>query len=193
MGILRKAMRRAFAAMCLGAALLAGGASAQASVHFNVYFDNTFDEVVSADHLIGTGTFSFDNDLLDGSHLYTTLVNPQILFTLMGETFTQADMSTSAALEVVLYTTPRGRDFYFSAPIGSGAYAGGSVDFLNSNGATLSLEPSGFSPVPFNLYFGFGGSLDSAGNYGATLVPEPASLSIYSLLFALVAARYRRR
>lgn len=193
MGILKKAMRRAFAAMFLGASLLAGNTAAQGSVHFDVYFDNTFDEVVSVYHLIGTGTFSFDNDLLDGNHLYTSLVNPQISFTVMGETFTQADMSTSAALEVVLYTTPRGRDFYFSAPLGSGAYASGSVDFLNSNGATLSLEPSGFSPVPFNLYFGFGGSLDSAGNYGATLVPEPASLSICSLLFALVAARYRRR
>jgi len=193
MNVLVTTMRRVFAAMVLGATLFVQGGAAQASMHFDVYFDDTFDEVVSVNHLIGTGTFDFDNDLADGNYLYSSLINPQIHFTLMGETFTQNDMSTSPALEVVIYTTPRGRDFYFSAPLGSGSFASGSVDFQNGNGAVLSLEPSGFSPIPYNLYFGFGGSLTSSGTYGATVVPEPTTMTVCSVLFAVGAAMCRRR
>ena len=189
----RKALQRVAAAMVLGVASLGAASSADASMLFNVYFDNVFDEVVTAQDVIGSGTFGFDNDLLDGSYLYTGLVNPQIVFTVMGETFTQADMSTSPAMEVVIYTTPRGRDFYFSAPLGSGAYFGGSVEFQNANGAILSLEPAGFSPIPYNLYFGSGGTLDASGTYGSVVVPEPGTFSMMSTLFTLVIGWTRGR
>ena len=149
---------------------------------FDFDLDDTFDDTLS-EPFVGTGTFSFDGDLEDGTYALETLENFDFNFSFTdGSTFTNADILTppEEAL-VIISTTETERRVQFSNvnPFGSTELVG-SLDFANFDNQTfLSFEPPGIGG-DLNLYAAneilgtYNGVAvsDTNNGSGATPVPE---------------------
>ena len=187
-----------------GLGLVSGAPPANAGMIFATHFDNTFNRTLSPPG-VGSGVLSFDNDLEDGTYAWSTLTNPAFSFAVGGASFSLADITTSTtALGLTIYQS--GTDWYFDGPYSEESFAGGAVEFENSNGALAAFEPNFGSP-PFNLYVVatswevvdsdleiYDGFL---GTYGVnpTAVPEPGTLTLLAMggLLVCVLGAWRRR
>lgn len=148
---------------------------------FNFEFDNSPDSVIDPNNIVGTGTFSFDGDLGDGTFALADLPNYEFFFDFGGDTFTNADITTPLdELLAIISTSENDRFLKFS---NTGSVSGpfrGSIDFqnsANSSNTALSFQPPGGN---FDLYF----TSSNFGTYRGSIevdddvqpVPEPASV-----------------
>lgn len=184
--------------------LLAGCVLSLGVARANDFNNVVFTDSSTGNSIIGSGTFSFDNTVGDGTYLLTNLTNYNFDFTVNGVNFTNSNLDTSdlANVEAVIYDN--GNNFYFNtdcqaAPNGTGCYestTGGTLGFFNGTDY-ISTEPNYYGPTPLNVYeFG---SPDNAqptlGYYGtpAGLTPEPESLWLLGTgLAAMLLLRFRR-
>lgn len=121
---------------------------------FDFDLDDTFNDTVS-EPFFGTGTFSFDGDLENGTYALESLENYDLNFSFTdGSSFTNADILTPLEeVLVIISTTDTERSVQFSNvnPFGSTELFG-SLDFANFDNQTfLSFEPPGIGG-DLNLY-----------------------------------------
>lgn len=181
------------ASLALGALLISlAQGSASAITVFPVQFDNRGlipQSIQPIPPFVGKGTFSFDDHLQDGSHLFNSLNNPALSLLINGEAFTLADKVVyDKSLAVVIYDG--GSRFYFDGPQAANTILGGSLELTNARFSTLAFEPSGYTLPPYNLYLSIGPTSSVAGTYG-NLVPAP--LPFVGLGAALASTRRLRR
>ncbi|WP_224413059.1 PFE-CTERM domain-containing protein [Oscillatoria salina] len=151
------------AALCLVSASLPAQAF---SVTFS--FDNTPSGAIDST-IVGTGTFSYDGDLGNGTFGLTTLPNYSFNFNFGGTNFfDNADIATPVANVLVQISESNGTRFVNFGGSGGGPN-GGSIDFAtsgNPNFNRLSFQP-GFG----GLYFTDSGFGDYVASTPATAVP----------------------
>jgi len=139
---------------------------------------------------VGTGIFSFDGDLGDGSFALDTLANPVFNASFNGDTFVLADTEDNLSEVLAIITTLGPNRFLRFGNINdsSGGMINGSFDFINNTNQSvtnLSFEPG---VTGGDLY----GASAFFGNYVAvTPVPEPSTL--LSLSIALATLAFPRR
>jgi hypothetical protein len=157
---------------------LAVSAPSAKALSFSFDLDDTFDTTVTPP-FVGTGTFSFDEILGDGTYALSGLTNVDFAFNFVGgDVFDETHIDTPLS-EILIIISKAGQQVNFSntSPFGSG-FGGGSIDFfnpLNANLQSLSFEPPGFNGG-LNAYFASGTTGDTfAGTY-AEPVPTPALL-----------------
>lgn len=160
---------------------------------YNVYFTN----LETGNSIAGTGTFSFDGSLGDGTYQLTSLPDYNIDFMVEGDTFNNSNIDTVnlSNVDVVIYDG--GHNFYFDTSCFETANCygpfGGSLDFTDANNANFDLttEPNYAGNPPLDLYQANGPDGSSFGVYAAT--PEPETLWLLgSGLAALMIRRFRR-
>lgn len=146
---------------------------------FNVVFDDSIECPQCG--VVGTGTFSFAQNLGDGTYSLTSLTGYNIDFAIAGTTFTNANISNPDLSAVLVVIHGGGTQFYFDNTGVFGPF-GGSLDFGTnfSNGPFLTTEPDYFGPPPLDLYQ----AKDNQGNfyfgvYQSSTVPEPSSLLLF--------------
>lgn len=146
--------------------------------------DNFLLDFVVDSSLVGTGTFSYDGHLSDGTYLVDTLPGYTFNFTVGGDTFTNADISTPiSAVEVVIYDC--GSQLYFDNTGNFTGREGGSLDF-DRGPLYLSFEPSYIGPPPLDAFIALNSAgIFYSGTYG-TAVPEPDTRAAVLLSFAAV-------
>lgn len=147
---------------------------------------------------VGTGTFSFNANVGDGTYLLTNLPGYNFDFNVEGDTFDNSNLDTSnlANLEVVVYDN--GHNFYFDTncnggPNCYGVQHGGALEFDDASNADfyLSTEPNSVGLPPLDEYTANGPNGFSQGIYTAT--PEPETLWLLGTgLAALMIRRFRR-
>ncbi|HEY9877960.1 MAG TPA: PTPA-CTERM sorting domain-containing protein [Leptolyngbyaceae cyanobacterium] len=141
---------------------------------FSFQFDDTFDFTLT-DPIVGTGTFSFDSDLGDGSYALTSLPNYLFSFNIDGHVFGNIDIVTPLS-EIFVEILDSGKRVAFSNinPIGSGPFAG-AIDFISSNNKGLSFEPPGLRPGQTPTLYQLSGLSISPvfGTYVGTSTPTP--------------------
>jgi hypothetical protein len=166
--------------------------SASAITVFPLQFDNRGlipQSIQPVPPFVGQGTFSFDDDLQDGSHLFNSLSNPAMSVVIGGEAFSLADkLLYDKSLAVVIFDG--GSRFYFDGPQAANSILGGSLELTNARFSTLAFEPSGYTLPPYNLYLSIGPNSSVAGTYG-NLVPAP--LPFVGIAAALASTRRLRR
>jgi hypothetical protein len=140
---------------------------------FDIKFNNTFDGTLNGP-FVGSGTLSFDGNLADGTYLLSSLNNLAMSFSFDSDTFTDADISNPAtSLSLTLYQS--GTRFYFDGSESNTDY-GGSLDFINSAGRYLSIQPNNLDlSTPYNLYQ----TDDFFGTYGVVTTPIPAAAWLF--------------
>jgi hypothetical protein len=179
-------------ALTLGLGLLASQ-SASAGMSFSFFLDdNGFTSPLAPfPPIVGTGNLTLSSSLGDGTYTLASLPSFTLSFSFInGDTFTQADIiSDPTQAEVVIYNN--GQNAYFSDIMPSDFF-GGSLDFVNSDGAILGFSPAGF-PVGLFVEESDNGFFD--GNYGNSVVPEPSSLTLAGIagLTGAITAVIRRR
>lgn len=163
---------------------------------FSVLFDATFDRTLTPG-FVGTGTLSFDESLGDGSYALNSLTNLAFNFTVIGQSFTIADLFTDInPVNLVIYNS--GTDFYFDGGLNDGPL-GGTLGFIKGASVGADFEPNhgGFAPAPFNLYgvFDLGTSSIVFGTYGVvpSAAPEPSAVFLFAIGGLVMAARRFRR
>jgi hypothetical protein len=115
-------------------------------------FDNTPNGTVT-DPIVGTGTFSFDGDIVDGTVALTSLANFDFSFNFVnGSSFTNTDISTPLANVLVNIATIGSDRFVKFGGLRGGRF-GGSIDFFNASNF-LTFEPNFGSLYGSNNYFG---------------------------------------
>jgi hypothetical protein len=143
--------------------------------------------------LVGTGTFSYGGHLSDGTYLVDTLPGYTFDFTVGGDTFTNADVTTPInAVEVVIYG--QGTQMYFDNTGDFTGREGGSLDF-DRGSLLLTFEPSYYGPPPLDLFQAVNTSgTHFFGTYG-TAVPEPGTSTALLISFSVLGpgAFLRRR
>lgn len=147
---------------------------------------------------VGTGTFSFNENVGDGAYLLTNLPSYNFDFMVEGDAFNNSNMDTSnlANLEVVVYDN--GHNFYFDTnctggPNCYGSAHDGALEFNDAGNADffLSTEPNFAGLPPLDEYAANGPDGFSEGIYTAT--PEPESLWLLGTgLAAMMIRRFRR-
>lgn len=189
---MRLASLRTIVLLSAGFALPLGIAQAN---EYNVDFTN----FETGNSIVGTGTFSFNNTLGDGTYLLTNLSNYSIDFVVDGDTFDNANIDNVnlSHVEVVIYNG--GGNFYFDTNCGFetphcyGPF-GGSLDFTDANNSSFELttEPNYAGNPPLDEYFANGPSGNSFGTYDSP-VPEPETLWLFGTgLAAMMIRRFRR-
>jgi hypothetical protein len=160
--------------LCLFVVFSAVSIAAHAD-NFNVIF---YSEPSTSSPVVGTGTFSFDNNLGDGTYALSSLTNYNIDFTVGSSTFTDAGIANPIS-EILVVIYGGGSQFYFSNTnaYGTGPY-GGSIDFTNIDGSDLTTEPPGYGAPPLDLYQATDSSENSYfGMYDtSSVIPEPSGL-----------------
>lgn len=174
----------------------------------NDFNDVVFTNFDTGNSIIGSGTFSFDQTLGDGTYFLSSLTNVNFDFTFGSIAFNNSNIDTSDLdnVEVVIYDG--GNNFYFNTDCSAGGGStgcyedpfGGTLGFVDTNsGLVLSTEPNWFGPLPLNLYEIFpsdgDGSTLAMGYYGtpAGLTPEPDTLLLLgSGLAGMLLRRLRR-
>lgn len=142
------------------------------------------------DPIVGTGTFSFDESLADGSYALSTLTN--VVFTATfndGSVFTLADAEDPLSdVLAVLFTVESEQFLRFGNVNGfSTGTINGAFDFFPASGGFLSFEP------------GVGGgelyvANNVLGSYvGRVTVPEPGTFALLGLGLAAMAMGVARR
>ena len=161
-----------------------------------IFHDSTFNGPA-----VGSGTFSFPEDLSDGTYTLGDLssyrMNFLINFPSGPEMFTEADLCQAAgmlsSLQFTVYN--HGTQFHFSGFSGCGF--GGSMEFDKPDGAVLSTEPDFMEFSSANLGYISADSKEQRldGIYTSQAVPEPESIWLVSLGVSaiLVLGRIRRR
>ena len=140
---------------------------------FDFNLDDTFDDTVS-EPFVGTGTFSFDGELEDGTYALESLDNFDFNFSFTnGSSFTNADILTPIdEVLVIVSTTETERSVQFSNvnPFGSTELLG-SLDFANFDNQTfLSFEPPAIGG-DLNLY----AANEISGTYNGVAVSDVTS------------------
>lgn len=160
---------------------------------FNFLFDSNPATGIQSP-LVGTGTFTFATDPGDGTHAFSSLgaFSMNYAFT-SGSIFTEADIKSNLALvQVVLSTVGSVRRLQFSdTGLGGGGPFGGSIDFVNGLGRSLTFEPT-FILGNLDLYVESqaGGRF----SYEATSVPDAGSTALLAGIgLVVVFAGSRRR
>jgi hypothetical protein len=161
---------------------------------FNFSFDDSFDDTLTPP-IVGTGTFSFDGNLGDGTYALTSLTNYLFSFNFGSATFGNNDISTPVS-EVLITILNSGNRVIFSNiypyPNGSGPHRG-AIDFDNSSGDYLTFEPPYLRPFfPPTLY----GSNLYTGTYLGIVSSSPTPVPTPALLPGLIGmsvAAFRRR
>lgn len=150
------------------------------ALSFGFNFDNTIGGGVTPP-FVGTGTFSFDGSVADGTYSLLDLTNFDFSFSFGTDTFANSDIATPLS-EILVLISNSGQQANFSNInlFGSGPFIG-SIDFLNlsnSSETRLSFEPPGLLRFGGNLDLYFTDSF--FGNYTApapaTAIPTPALL-----------------
>jgi hypothetical protein len=161
--------------LCFSAIFSVFGIAAHAD-NFNVVFSSSSTQNTP---VVGSGAFSFDGNLGDGTYYLASLTNYNIDFTIGGSSFTNAGILTPLSdIQVVIYGD--GAQFYFSNDgLGYGPF-GGSIDFVSADGGLLTTEPPNGGAEPLDLY---GADVNVGGYYfglydtsSGPVVPEPSSL-----------------
>jgi hypothetical protein len=181
------------------------------ALSFGVARANDFNNVIFTDFsagnsIIGSGTFSFDQTLGDGTYMLSSLTNVNFDFTVEGNLFNNGNIDPSDLANVEVVIDDNGNNFYFNTDCATGMNStgcyedgiGGTLGFYDSNsGNVLSTEPNWYGPLPLNEYEY--GPLDGSkflGYYGtpAGLAPEPESLWLLGTgFFGLMMLRRFRR
>jgi hypothetical protein len=150
------------------------------ALSFTFQFDNTFNNTLTPP-IVGTGTFSFDENPVDGTYALTSLSNSLFSFNFGGDTFGNSDIVTPLS-EILVQISNAGQRVTFSnsdpSGFGTGPF-GGSIDFINGTSSILSFEPPGFNPGETPTLYIYEGPQDFfAGTYvgGTTAIPTPALL-----------------
>ena len=167
---------------------------AKAQILFNFEFNKSSDATL-ATPIIGTGTFSLNVDPGDGTFDYNVLDAPTSSFTLYGINFTNDDLVSDPSLTTVILSTEGNlRRIQFSdTGAGGGGPYGGSIDFQDVGGDSISFEPSyagqGLNLYTFNNLLGTYQGLTQA-------TPEPGSVAFligFGVTAAGMALKRRRR
>ena len=127
--------------------------TAASGLTFDFEFDNTIDATVTAP-LVGTGTFTFDGDVSDGTFPLNSLPNYDFDFEFDGaRLFGTADIVTPIGNILVQISTVGSTRFVTFGGSGGGPF-GGSIDFSDASG-TLSFQPN-FGSLFFVTTLDFG-------------------------------------
>ncbi|MBD2566895.1 PEP-CTERM sorting domain-containing protein [Anabaena lutea] len=154
---------------------------------FDFTFDNSPNGTVTAP-IVGSGTFSFDGDLGDGTFALTSLTNYNFSFDFGVNSFTNANIVTPVANVLVKIATIGSDRFVNFGGSGGGPF-GGSLDFLNPS--PLSFQPN-FGPLYFTAA-GFG-TYQGVARADVTSVPEPGSvLGLLGLSLGALVAKNRKK
>jgi hypothetical protein len=163
-------------AVLLATATLALSASSANALSFTLNFDDTFNSTLNPP-FVGTGNFSFDENLADGTYVLGDLTNVAFDIDFSGDLFDETHVATPLE-EVLIIISKAGQQVNFSnlLPFGSGFFSG-SIDFFNpanSDIIALSFEPPAFNGS-LNAYAAAGFVNSFSGNY-ADPIPTPALL-----------------
>ncbi|MFK8028657.1 MAG: hypothetical protein AB8G18_00315 [Gammaproteobacteria bacterium] len=150
--------------LLLSGALLSQSANA---LSFNLSFDD-----IALGETVGSGVFSFDEDLSDGSYTLDSLTN--VIFDVSfinGESFELIDTEDLLNEVLAVITTENGiqRLRFGNVNGNSGGNINGSFDFFNGTGSNLSFEPG----VDGGDFYG---TSDFFGNYSAVTIPVPPAI-----------------
>lgn len=184
--------------------LAAGVSSSKAGEIFNFEFDNqglpSVGDGIITPPLVGTGSLSFSNDVGAGIFALSDLGSYTISFTINGETFTDAGITTplnEVAVNIFSYGLGQRLEFTenpAASPVDGGPQTG-SLDFSNSDSDVLTFEPTYAGGNYEYQMQPVGGVSPDTGNYLATnSVPEPSTLTLLAAaLVGFGVFRYRKR
>ncbi|MBD2694026.1 hypothetical protein [Anabaena catenula] len=180
------------------AGILASSTFPAQALVFNFQFDNTLDGTITPP-IVGTGTFSFDGDLGDGTFALTFLPNYNFSFNFGGDTFTNGDIvgdhdlvyaiiSTSGSDRFVNFSdvNPNNPLILFTPEFRSLLLGGnlGNLYEYDGNPATGRLQgtfqgiASAATPVPFDIPGG--ATIPAVGSLFALALMRKAKKSLAS-------------
>jgi hypothetical protein len=179
---------------------------------FDFTFDDTPDATVT-DPIVGTGTFSFDGDIADGTFALTSLPNFNFFFIVNngsnGSRFTNTSIRTPLA-DILVKIATIGSDRFVNFGSLSGGLDRGPLEFIDiplaSRDFGILIFERGFGSQYFNLNFifkGIGvfspieptrGTYQGIARADVTPVPEPGSiLGLLGLSLGALVAKNKKQ